>query len=1042
MTKTVADRYTLLEELGRGGMGVVYKAYDRFNKQTVALKQVHVAISKLDFASRPSTDSDLAVMLADEFRTVASLRHPNIISVLDYGFNELRQPYFTMEYLENAQGLLEAGADKSQDEQIKLVIQLLQAIAYLHRRHIIHRDLKPDNVVVVAGQLKTLDFGLAILGHDTVSLDKMAGIAGTLPYMAPEILTGMVPHPGSDLWSVGIMFYELLTGIHPFEAHDSSKLLSNLLEHELDIVNLDIPLKLADVLKRLLAKDPLERYDNAFTVIDDLYQVLGREQGSETQDYRESFIQAAKFVGREGELLRLQAMLSKIKNGHGNGVLIGGESGVGKSRLLDEIRTYALVEGISVFRGQTVANGGLPFQLWRDVVRHLVLSVELEELQKQILKEIVPDIGELLGETVEDAPKINSTAETDRLKFTIVDLLKRYAKPGLLILEDLQWAGESLTVLKNLVFFLPDLPLMIIGSYRSDETPNLPEEVPELEQMQLARLDDKAIAELSGSILGELGQEAHILDVLKRETEGNCFFLVEVIRSLAEEAGRLANIGRMTLPAKIFAGGIQQLVQRRLSRLPQRVQNWLQLVAVAGRQLDKKLIAYLSVQLGYPEWEDEFLLLCSEAAVLEVDHEIWRFSHDKLRETLIADILDEERPALHRQIATAIEAIYPDDSAHNESLLEHWHGAAELDKALSYLEKVALNLIRIRAEYDHALSLLNRGLDALPIDDLRRITPLNLQSLAYILQGNYDDGTSSAQAAFELAQRANKLEGLARSISLLGSCNLKRGHYDRSIEQLQESIKLYRSIDDIPGVADSLVSLGLTYSYQGHNAQASDYLLQSLEMSQRIGDVRLSAASFLNLGFIAIQTENYEQAKQYTEQSLAIVRQTGDPLGMAYCLNNLGYIIMKQGNYEQARTYVEESLAIARRIGSPYTIVYASLSLGDIALKQHNLSSARLHFYEGLSLAQILNARPVLITAISLIALYLHLDTNTLRAAELRALLMVDSAIDNDTKHFLETDLPESMLLEALGEQELQAATIRGKSLNFDTVVQELLNEL
>jgi serine/threonine protein kinase len=150
---TIGGRYILERKLGEGGMGVVYQATDRLTQETVALKQVTIPAEQLEFTSRMSMGK------SDNFRlALASLRHPNIISVLDYGFDARRQPYLTMELLEDAPNLIEAGRKEQRPKQITLLVQVLQALAYLHRRGIIHRDLKPDNVsdnqiILSAGQI-------------------------------------------------------------------------------------------------------------------------------------------------------------------------------------------------------------------------------------------------------------------------------------------------------------------------------------------------------------------------------------------------------------------------------------------------------------------------------------------------------------------------------------------------------------------------------------------------------------------------------------------------------------------------------------------------------------------------------------------------------------------------------------------------------------------------------------------------------------------------------------------------------------------------
>jgi serine/threonine protein kinase len=156
----VNNRYQLIDLLGEGGMGAVYRALDRLTGETVALKHVAVSPGQLQFASR--TDQDPALALAQEFEVLASLRHPHIIAVRDYGFDADHRPYFTMDLLENATTIIEAGHDRLVEFKINLIQQMLLALMYLHRRGIVHRDLKPGNALVKGGMVKVLDFGLSV----------------------------------------------------------------------------------------------------------------------------------------------------------------------------------------------------------------------------------------------------------------------------------------------------------------------------------------------------------------------------------------------------------------------------------------------------------------------------------------------------------------------------------------------------------------------------------------------------------------------------------------------------------------------------------------------------------------------------------------------------------------------------------------------------------------------------------------------------------------------------------------------------------------
>src|SRR5438552_1680852 len=141
--------------------------------------------------------------------------------------------------------------------------------------------------------------------------------------------------------------------------------------------------------------------------------------------------------------------------------------------------------------------------------------------------------------------------------------------PVVVILEDLHWADdESLALLARLSPLVTERPVLLLSSYRDDERPTLPKDLPQIQVMSLDRLTQAGIVELTGSMLGAAGRQPRLIELLQRETEGNVFFLVEVVRALAEEAGQLGNVGLRDLPERVSAGGVRQIVQRRLNRVP------------------------------------------------------------------------------------------------------------------------------------------------------------------------------------------------------------------------------------------------------------------------------------------------------------------------------------------------------------------------------------------------------------------------------------------------------------------------------------------
>jgi len=564
--KTIDRSYRLHEQLGEGGMGAVYRATHLLTGRQVALKLVSTAHRQdksterhQDESTALSHSTQIRLSLAREFQTLASLHHPNIIRVLSYGFDDDHGPYFTMELLHAPKTLLLAAAAQSLQGKVFLIAQLLRALVYVHQRGILHRDIKPGNVLVVEGVVKLLDFGIAL--HRTRAVD----LAGTLDYMAPELLLEQQPSVRSDLYSVGVLFYQVLTGQFPHSRDSLTSMLQDLLGEDRDYTfspsvaallkqyqsspecspqgasprnddsgpqgqddqkswqfPSELPVAVTEIVSKLLARRPEQRSSDASTVLKELAAALGALLPVETAATRESFLQATELVGREAELAQLDTALQLAKTGQGGGFLIGGESGVGKSRLLAELRTQALVKGLWVAEGQSTTEGTLPYQEWLPFLRDLCLRAEMSDEEAAILKGLIADIGNLLGRPIPDPPPTNSEAALARLAKMILVLLKRQPKSLLLLLEDLHWGRpESLALLQEVAKSSSELPLLLIGSYRSDEKPTLPKKLPALRSIPLGRLQQADVAKLVESMLGPLGRQASLIDYLTRQTEGN-----------------------------------------------------------------------------------------------------------------------------------------------------------------------------------------------------------------------------------------------------------------------------------------------------------------------------------------------------------------------------------------------------------------------------------------------------------------------------------------------------------------------------------------
>ncbi|MEM7799963.1 MAG: protein kinase, partial [Chloroflexota bacterium] len=909
MLKRINGRYELLNQIGSGGMGDVFKAYDRLADETVALKRVSLADDggRLNTFTYNETQKDRMLLLAKEFEILAGLRHPNIISVLDYGFDAQNQPYYTMVYLDDSETILEAGEKLDIVGKIDLIEQLLQGLAYLHRRGILHRDIKPENVLVSQGRVNLLDFGLS---HKTGG----EGTRGGSPqYVAPEILVSSVATKAADLYAVGVLLYQFLTGNHPFGEMDLY-FYERLLKSEPNWESVDEAWR--PLLNALFSKSSAGRPQSASEILRVLIEEMGRPAPTETPAIRESYLQAAKFVGREKELSLLQEALDSAYAGRGSIWLLGGESGVGKSRLLSELRTQALVQGFQILLGRELSESNEDaYRLWREPLRHLLSAApEVSELAAGVLLPIVPDIGKLLGRPVTPAPKLGEKETRLRLYSTIAQCFWDAKRPLLLILEDLHWGSESLQPHPHFARFADQYPLVIVGSYRNDERPNLLEALSHTTRLTLSRLTRDEMAELSRAMLGEVGKKQEIIDLIHRETEGNTFFAVEVVRALAEDAGTLKNIGEMTLPKTLLPNGIRDVVERRLRRIEEAEKHLLIKAAVAGRELDLRLIDQLNSGLDL-DIENRWLPMCAEAVILEIQNGVWQFTHAKIRDGLLAELSKREKIDLHREIGSALETLYPEEERPAARLAYHWQVGGDLEKERAYAMLAGKQAADQYAHWD-ALRFYERVIELTSEDDYLTLYELYFHCFtAYHWMGIVE---KEDETLIHLTALAEKLRDKSKQVTVLikkGDVLYGRSHFDEAKKVHRQAAEIARAHQLVDLEAWALDGLAWVASLQNDFDECIETLRQASLLSDQLDNPDLQVRLNNTYGVFKSQTGNLRESLLYYEENLALSLAHSNLVQVEVALFSIADTYKSLGEFELAKTYFQQSLEMTKQMG-------------------------------------------------------------------------------------------------------------------------------
>jgi hypothetical protein len=442
------NRYRIDALLGRGGMGAVYRGHD-------ILLHRDVAVKLLSKASGNEWSTAGRARLLNEAQAAAQLNHPNIVAIYDAGTAEIpgaegQLPFIVMELLEG-QSLFEYHP-QTLEELLAIARQVCAALEHAHTHGIIHRDLKPENILLSpGGVVKLTDFGLA---HSITSrLIQEGAIAGTVLYLAPEVALGQPLDGRSDLYSLGIVLYELATGSLPYQADDPLAVISQHLYAPLVPPRArkpELPAALSDLIVDLLRKAPEDRPASAGEVrirLEILEQSQRNAPGRETPAPELPALDRlarGRFVGRERELSELVEAWSSAAGGEGYTLLVSGEPGIGKTRLVRELMARVAVSGGRRLVGTCYSEGGAPYAPFPEILLEtLGADPETLNLPDYVLADlatIAPDLRTrfpgILSSPSHEAPPVQA-----RIFDSVLAWLSALATqaPVLLFIDDVHW---------------------------------------------------------------------------------------------------------------------------------------------------------------------------------------------------------------------------------------------------------------------------------------------------------------------------------------------------------------------------------------------------------------------------------------------------------------------------------------------------------------------------------------------------------------------------------------------------------------------------
>jgi DNA-binding SARP family transcriptional activator/predicted ATPase len=696
------------------------------------------------------------------------------------------------------------------------------------------------------------------------------------------------------------------------------------------------------------------------------------------------------FVGRRRELEQLHAALSSARGGSRRLVLVAGDAGIGKTRLLEE---FARRADADVVWGRCYEGQGAPaFWPWVEVVRAIMASRGQEPLRRALgtgaadVAQIVPELGELFGD-LQPPPPATPEAARFRLYDSVSRLLGRVAAtPLVVLLEDLHWADPpSLELLEFLVARPDDAPILIVASYRDTEIAT-PASGPHVDRVELGGLDERELTTFLAVASAGVELPDSLIEVVRHRTEGNPFFVSELVRLLQGE-GRLEGERAETILRDEVPSGVRDVIRRRLGRLPEDGVELLGVAAVIGERFELDVLAR-AARLG----EDRALELLEPARqgriVTDDPGRVgrYRFSHALIRETLHAELGAVRAARLHWRIVKALEELGGDDARLVE-LAHHSYEAGsvgELDTACRYAARAAEQAIQ-RLAFEQAEQQLRRALDLVALmasgpDRATRELELQLRLGGLLMStkgyGAPDVGVACARAE-ELCREVGDERLLAAALWRLGVFHEVRGDSPRQEQIGHRLLDLAQESADPTTRLSGLMLLAPPAIHEGRLRRAREVLEEAVALAEPL-DGRALVEAFghnhqvTSRGFLAIALSllavDDDATQALLAEALHRARQLPNRIDEAFALFSAALCAAIVDDPEVAQRRAAELTALSREHGLPLFTAMGTVLGGWSAARRGDAEAGARTVAEGIDAFKATGARMMLDVFLALLA--------------------------------------------------------------------------
>jgi tetratricopeptide (TPR) repeat protein len=907
-----------------------------------------------------------------------NIRHPHVVRTYDAGREEVggrAVHYIVMELVEGRtlEDLLKELGTVPEHLLAQIADQALSALEAVHAGGVVHRDIKPQNLVITPDhRVLLMDLGVARIEGRGHTLTQSGEFVGSLAYAAPE---QFVPEedgvgPRADLYAFGVVLYELATGRSPFDFRDLATLVQQKLQRGVPpprASRAEVDAFWDAVILTATRKAPSERFASAA----EMRRIL--QEGEASDWWRKRAAQVARpvaeralkrlrldreapLVGRAGAVDGLSRTWDRARRG-GGVLLLGGPSGVGKSRLLYEfLERVAAAGGPTIAAGRCVGAGGRSYQPFVEALGDLLVPAEAKPGERRPSLEgrlaplladtpgVVPHLVDFLLGGVQ--PGVDGAFSKDALHGACARVLQRIAseQPMILAVEDLHLAGEeSVELFRYVARNVSDHPLLLVGVYSTDEVDEgtpvhaLVTARDAAERVGLGPLDDAGTEDLVRAVAHTERTVRALARPLHERCDGNASLVLEMLAQLRSDGVLVPKGEGLELSRPLDALAVpttnRDLVQMRLHRLDDDQRSTLEVAAVLGWEFDPALLSAVL--------EQNRIQLLQRLAALERKHRLvagagksaLRFASRSIYETVYEGINSALRAEYHALVADTIQKRLPAGAAPDGptayALLRHLLHAGRATEAEPWLE-TALDHIAASFHASWSAPFVERVREAFADAPAPKRLAIALKLWTfYELLASRPDQLRVLEEATALADGLGDPALRARVHALRAGSDWYAGDYQRAEAEARLGLELARAGGDRKWEATCHHTLGAVAYRRGDLERAAAEFRDALRVRREVGDRRGEASSLQSLGLVMQDTGEEAQSLPTMEEALRIWHEVGERRGEAAVRMNIGAHLVDLARYEEGLRYLEQSIAGHRETGALLSEATALANLGN-----------------------------------------------------------------------------------------------------------------